>query len=145
TPKSFEVLKYGTAGPASESRGSRQSSGGSFPSFVSGGENAMNDQRKPNLSYEYFLKEGDRLNLLASKRFRNLLAIVRRGWHSPEHEEHLLAMMKSRELELLAIHSPCPPPTLEQVTQGPYRIGTTVEAGPGKPATYPSPPVNFLV
>ena len=54
-------------------------------------------------------------------------------------------MIKARDMDLLMIHSPCPPPTLEQANQGPYRIGTTVEAGPGKPVTYPSIPVNFLV
>ena len=105
----------------------------------------MNDSKKSGLSYEFFLKEGERLNLLTRKRYKNILILMKRGLHAPEHEELLLSMIKARELELLAVQSPCPPPTPEQANQGPYRIGTTVESGSGNPVTYPSTPVNFLV
>ena len=106
----------------------------------------MKDSPKspPRRTFNSFLAEGRRLNLLSDKRYRNLLRLMEHEWHTPEHEEEMLAMIQSKEREMLEIGAPCPIPTPEQALQGPILVGTTVDKEEGSPVGLSNLPVNSL-
>lgn len=95
-------------------------------------------------SFDYYLKEGIRLNLLTSQRFMNLIDLVKRGWQRPYHEDQLVSMIESRERTMLLAGTPCPPPSPDQVIQGRIIIGMTVDPNGGYPVAISERPVPTL-
>lgn len=106
----------------------------------------ISSEKNQQHSFEYYLLEGQRYNLLEKRRYRNLLHLLKHNMLSPECKQELQAMVDKAQQELALSCFPYPPPTLEQIPHGPTPFGRVVmPSGLGEVAELPDRPVNSLL